>query len=1141
MSLRRVKVRRHVLLASTAIAASIVAFAAGPACAFATQYAHAQDGSATYDNIAAAWNAASDGTTIVMDSDWNLDGALVLAKGKSATIKLDDHKISRGLSSAKTNGGSFYLCENATLNLVGSKDNSHEFSYEGYNTNGKHTTQTITSGGLVTGGYSSSNSGGITVSTSAKLNLENVAVAGNRTDKCSGAGVFMCKDSSLSMTNAKIEHNRADKNGFTEYGGRGGGVYVKDDDVTITLNASSISNNLAEKSGGAIASDGSSTKIELKNGSQLANNYADSTGGAIWLNYSLFSVTGDGSSKISGNASYKYGGGIYIESRIWGTNDGKIDNLTFEKNEAGGDFGGGAIYSNQENLVISNCTITGNTATRGGGISVTNDNNTVRDCTITGNIANGKTPYGGGIYVESVVDLNIGGKLVVKDNKSEADGKRTDNNVYLDHQILYFWTSRAYLKGNVAMGSQIGLSAGEAGKDRCMGKDMDAYVEGTFFSDDSTYHLTSGSGELWRRQGTSDYLVTVDGQGSARYNQGLQVYISVPSANGNKVFWRWDTDKTTGLSPISSIITDVYNPFVRFDMPQNDVHLKSLYADRVTKGLLIASVPVAGKQLPLTATFQRTDSGTGGTAAVGSVPVTWYEVADDGSKTVVAGTAKPGTTYVASASVQQDAKAGLFFSQSIAASDIYVEAGAEGDASATAASVDSATGTLTIETSAFKTTGTKPDSSSPVKQTAITVNMQDEGVHLGYEVAVPNIVIGNGFASGSMQESAGTDSDRVSVYAQGDGSFVICAPVREGMNFNHWEGVPAGVTYDDVAGTVTFSQPMEGVALTAVYTPKATEVDLGMSAPVAGEKLSSTANALTVACTDGQNVDLKAGFSPSKDLDISWTPQSSSTKAAYLSSYTATIALDDATGYVGVEDVLAANATVKANGVVVEGARATFALKDGKLCLVVSFASTGAPAAKNVAQPQEAQVSYEDATALTSTGSSSTIAWGLPKATVVTVASGQSIDLDIDWEVPTGFNASKAKAQTLTARGILEIPAWLENASISSQVTAKVKVAAPADKTAAKAVKGKTKTVKAAKKTGKTAKVASVKIKTPASATGTSAKLKVVSKSSKVKVNKSTGKVTLKKGAKKGKVYKAKIKVTYGKFSKTVTVKFKVK
>ncbi|MEW6605827.1 MAG: right-handed parallel beta-helix repeat-containing protein [bacterium] len=95
------------------------------------------------------------------------------------------------------------------------------------------------------------------------------------------------------------------------------------------------------------------------------------------------------------NGRATYGGGIYCSNSSSPT----ISNCSISGNSASGD--GGGIYCNSSSSpTITNCTISGNSASRdGGGIYCNSSSPTITNCSISGNSASGG--YGGGIFCDS--------------------------------------------------------------------------------------------------------------------------------------------------------------------------------------------------------------------------------------------------------------------------------------------------------------------------------------------------------------------------------------------------------------------------------------------------------------------------------------------------------------------------------------------------------------------------------------------------------------------------------------------------------------------------------------------------------------------------------------------------------------------
>ena len=156
---------------------------------------------------------------------------------------------------------------------------------------------------------------------------------------------------------------------------------------TLTLNNSTVTNNSAGSSGGAIANtDGGSLTI------------ADSifSGNTAWDGGAIFNPDG-GTVTISGsvfdaNTASQNGGGIVtFQSTL------TIDNSTFSGNNAATRDGGG-IHGHEDFVNITNSTFSGNTAGRGGGaVSSWRSTVTIANSTFNGNTAD----FGGGGFFRS--------------------------------------------------------------------------------------------------------------------------------------------------------------------------------------------------------------------------------------------------------------------------------------------------------------------------------------------------------------------------------------------------------------------------------------------------------------------------------------------------------------------------------------------------------------------------------------------------------------------------------------------------------------------------------------------------------------------------------------------------------------------
>ena len=151
----------------------------------------------------------------------------------------------------------------------------------------------------ITGGVTSSNGGGIDISSST-LTLVNVLITGNQT--CS-----------------------------TCYGG---GIEAYDD--VLTLIGTTVSKNFAGQGGGLNPYAGSQTSLI---GSSIVSNIATNLGGGIYNEPNNGTVLSVSSSRIAWNTSYFLGGGIYNDqSEVQISNNSSVDHNTAYE-------GGGGIFN----------------------------------------------------------------------------------------------------------------------------------------------------------------------------------------------------------------------------------------------------------------------------------------------------------------------------------------------------------------------------------------------------------------------------------------------------------------------------------------------------------------------------------------------------------------------------------------------------------------------------------------------------------------------------------------------------------------------------------------------------------------------------------------------------------------------------
>ena len=419
-----------------------------PICVKAsTTYATSEDGSKTYTSIDSAWSAAQSGVSIVMQCDWNISSRLILDENKTATIEMNGHKISRNLTSTKTNGEVIILEEKSKLTLNGSKASNTTFTVDGYTQEDGTTKVKITSGGLITGGSSTNGAGGIHMHGGSTLVLNSVAVSGNYSEESwgsdgRGGGVYMNGDyDTLVMTNkAQISYNRASK--------CGGGVYVDDKHSTIDMTDSQISYNYTDGDGSGIYSFNTFTTIKLDN-SCIDHNVAKNRSAIYFCDtdFEVISEKNNGYIRHNTFLDGGDGGAINASESPFTQNKGLIKGITFIGNE--GKTAGG-VYVDQENITISNCTFKDNTAYKGSAIFVDNDGFILENSTIESNTTTAGSS--GAVAVDSMNDITLKGKIVIKNNPNTIT--KVDSDLYLQTGLA----TDAYILGAPDSSSTIGIT-----------------------------------------------------------------------------------------------------------------------------------------------------------------------------------------------------------------------------------------------------------------------------------------------------------------------------------------------------------------------------------------------------------------------------------------------------------------------------------------------------------------------------------------------------------------------------------------------------------------------------------------------------------------------------------------------------------
>ena len=274
----------------------------------------------------------------------------------------------------------------------------------------------------------------------------------------------------LVMSGGSITGNHAEASSSSSEGkGDGGGVCVYYE-ATLTLDGGTIANNTADRYGGGVYMERSSTTLTL-NGGTIQGNTANSNGGGVYVNGQVTMTGGE----ISNNQSTTgVGGGIYNYG-TFNINGGTITKNTSSKN-------GGGIC-NLKQVIMTAGTISDNKSTNGSGGGIFSPA-TLRMSggSITGNTA---MSNGGGIYQGKLFEVS-GGTVQITGN--EEDGGKTSNvflNCFSDGICYYVKIVSPGLNGN----SKIGVNVGKREDLNITEADNDADYSSYFTSDDSNYKV----------------------------------------------------------------------------------------------------------------------------------------------------------------------------------------------------------------------------------------------------------------------------------------------------------------------------------------------------------------------------------------------------------------------------------------------------------------------------------------------------------------------------------------------------------------------------------------------------------------------------------------------------------------------------
>ncbi len=377
MKLRRITC--FLITTALALSMSVPAYA-DQTCAIVTS----GDSSTPYTSFEEAWNKAvelgkSSEVTIKLNKDWEANssgslgggsgfksGGLSYSGSNNLTLDLNGCVIDRNLIKPQENGAVIFV--NSTMTIIDSRSN-------------EYTAFDLFKGGAIQNGANTNRGGGIVVADNATLNFNGGTILNCVSTDDGGAISITGSGSKLNVDGGSFYGNRTyDASGECD----GGAVYSSD--ATLT-----ISNSVFE------------------------GNYAEDSGGAIYANNGNLTAT---SVLFNSNTSLEEGGAVFADGSLKTT----MTKCKFLRNNSSGDDGGAVYCDSSNGTYLKDCEMYYNhSSSEGGAVYINADKVFVLGGTYQYNTAD---EYGGGIYVDSMYDINASGKVIIQDNTSK--GKASD-------------------------------------------------------------------------------------------------------------------------------------------------------------------------------------------------------------------------------------------------------------------------------------------------------------------------------------------------------------------------------------------------------------------------------------------------------------------------------------------------------------------------------------------------------------------------------------------------------------------------------------------------------------------------------------------------------------------------------------------
>ncbi|WP_157975969.1 choice-of-anchor Q domain-containing protein [Lewinella sp. IMCC34191] len=356
-------------------------------------------------------------------------GGIEDASGSGSEFMVMNTKITGNIVyDTPGNGGGIHIGGDGSLSVTGGIVNDNQAGAEGggiWNNTGTLTVSGTTFRGNVAmgddadqGGGALYNNGGGTISLSDGVTIESNKATGT---SGSGGGILNNIDATLTISNARIALNEANRAGGGIEDASGSGSMVTITDSKINDNV--VFNAPGNGGGIHIGSDGDL----MITGSSVDMNKAGAEGGGIWNGAGTLTVSNTlvRMNEAMGDDADQGGGGLYNNG------NGNIivkDNARILDNKATGTAGsGGGILNNTgATLTVMDSEVSGNEANRaGGGIEDASGSASMVEITDTdfeNNRVNFAPGNGGAIHVGSDGNLTISGGMVSGNSAGQEGG-----------------------------------------------------------------------------------------------------------------------------------------------------------------------------------------------------------------------------------------------------------------------------------------------------------------------------------------------------------------------------------------------------------------------------------------------------------------------------------------------------------------------------------------------------------------------------------------------------------------------------------------------------------------------------------------------------------------------------------------------